>query len=176
MDINTPVTADQTPMDQSALMTNPDLAAEDSPEVITEEVSPGTEDERRLSDRIKQLWDDHNDAQAAVKKTKEEMKTIRERLGESLHLMKQLLVTPGCTGGRNGRWASFLRTRKIATSTADRLVRAYRKSTDPQANMVSEGVSEPTEVNVERLFNAVWPGLQKKLPTPGRPTNFSSGL
>lgn len=101
-------------------------------------LSPGayssgpSEVEQKLADQIKQLWAVHVDAQAVVKKTKAELKGVRQRLSESLYLMKELLVTPGCAGGRNGRWASFLRSQMIATSTADRLVRAYREFVCPE--------------------------------------------
>jgi hypothetical protein len=48
--------------------------------------------------------------------------------------------------------------------------------------VVSEQFSNPTAATVERLFNAVWPGLKKKLPTPWAAFEFlkwfvgSSGL
>jgi hypothetical protein len=124
-----------------------------------------SEAEQKLADEIKQLWADHTEAQATVRQSREEIRLVRQRLSESLSLMKERLVEPGCTGGRNGRWASFLRSQKIATATADRLVRAYRSSMDLQPNLVTDHVSEPDEGGVERLFTLLLPKLRMILTT-----------
>ena len=121
----------------------------------------GHEDEQKLADEIKQLWAVHIDAQATVKKTREELKAIRQRLSERLYEMKQLLVKPG----RNGGWSSFLRSQGIAKPTADRLVRAHKESIDPEPNVLSEQVSEASQTDVQRLFESVWPRLRKVLTT-----------
>jgi len=121
----------------------------------------GHEDEQKLADEIRQLWAVHTDAQATVKKTREELKAIRQRLSERLYEMKQLLVKPG----RNGGWSSFLRSQGIAKPTADRLVRAHKESIDPEPNVLSEQVSEASQTDVQRLFESVWPRLRKVLTT-----------
>lgn len=119
-------------------------------------------DERRLADEIRQLWAVHMEAKTTVKKTREEIKGIRQRLGERLYQMKKLLVKKG----RNGGWSSFLRSEGIAKATADRLVRKHEESSDLKPNLLSEQVSEPTPVDVQRLFESVLPRLKGKLTTP----------
>ncbi len=73
--------------------------------------------------------------------------------------MKQMLAKPG----RGGQWSSFLEERQIPRATADRLVARHLRSLDPDANRLSEPVSEPTEEEVQRLFIAVWPKLRRTL-------------
>ena len=121
-----------------------------------------SEDEQRLADEITQLWAVHTDAKTTVKKTKADLKAIRELLSERLFEMKQLLVKPGRSGG----WSSFLRSEGIAKATADRLVRKHEESSDPQANVVREEVSLPTPADARRLFESVLPRLKQKVTTP----------
>ena len=125
-------------------------------------ISPGPEDEQRLADEIRQLWAVHVEAKTTVKRTREAMKAIRQRLGERLYEMKLLLVKPG----HNGGWSSFLRLQGIAKATPDRLVRAHEKPIGPNPNVVSEQVSEPSREEVGRFIDALWPKLEQKLPTP----------
>ena len=73
--------------------------------------------------------------------------------------MKQILAKPG----RGGQWSSFLVERQIPRATADRLVARHLRSLDPNANCVTEDVSEPTEEEVQRLFTSVWPKLHRTL-------------
>jgi hypothetical protein len=87
--------------------------------------------------------------------TNEELRVLRAKLGEQLSEMKQMLAKPG----RGGQWSSFLEERQIPRATADRLVARHLRSLDPDANRLSEPVSEPTEEEVQRLFIAVWPKL-----------------
>jgi hypothetical protein len=61
-------------------------------------ISPEPEDEQKLADEIRQLWAVHVEAQTVVKKTKTELKAIRQRLGERLYEMKQILARPGRNG------------------------------------------------------------------------------
>jgi hypothetical protein len=143
------------------------ITAERGTELVQAEssgaVSVGpSEDEQRLADEIRQLWAVHVEAKTTVKKTKTELKAIRERLSERLFEMKQLLVKPGRSGG----WSSFLRSEGIAKATGDRLVRGHEKTINPEPNMVSEQVSEPTPVDAQRLFESVLPRLKGKLTTP----------
>jgi len=49
---------------------------------------PESEEERRLVGEIVELWEVHVQAKSVVKKTKEELKSIRERLSERLHQNK----------------------------------------------------------------------------------------
>ena len=81
------------------------------------------------------------------------------RVGEQLCQMKDVLARPG----RGGQWSSFLMERGIPRATADRLVARHQRSLDPDANRLSEPVSEPTEEEVQKLFTSVWPKLRRTL-------------
>ena len=76
------------------------------------------ETEQQVSTDISDLWNWHVRAQNTVATTSEEIRAIRQALGERLHEMKQILARPG----RNGQWSSFLQKHGIPQSTADRLV------------------------------------------------------
>ncbi|MGO9270474.1 MAG: hypothetical protein ACLQOO_09515 [Terriglobia bacterium] len=134
------------------------VVEETGTEAIATAASPESDTEQKLTDEIRQLWAVHTDAQATVKKTKAEIKAIRQRLSERLFEMKQLLAKPG----RNGGWSSFLRAEGIAKATADRLVRKHQRPVGQEPNVVTEQVSEPG-VDVERLFNSLLPRLRTHL-------------
>jgi hypothetical protein len=123
---------------------------------------PDTEAERKLTTDINYLWSVHVQAQNTVATTKDELKVIRQRLGERLHEMKLLLARPG----RNGQWSSFLQQQGIPRSTADRLVAGHERSRAPETNCVSDAIHEPTEQDIQKLFTSVWPRLAKTLTTP----------
>jgi hypothetical protein len=128
----------------------------------------GDEAERKLADQIRQLWTAHVEARGVAKRTRAELKAIREQLGERLFEMKKLLAIPG----RNGGWSSFLRSEGIAKATADRLVRKHQQSIDPQPNIVSEEVSELETEDVGRLFDSLSPRLEKSITTPNSAYEF----
>jgi hypothetical protein len=112
-----------------------------------------------LGEEITSLWVAHANAKIAYRVTNAELRILRAKLGEQLCRMKEVLARPG----RGGQWSSFLEERQIPRATADRLVARYLRSLDPNANCVSEPISEPTEEDVKKLFDAVWPKLQRTL-------------
>lgn len=65
--------------------------------------------------------------------------------------------------GCDGQWSGFLREHHIPRTTADRQVARHQRSLDPDANRLSEAVSEPTEYEIQKLFASVWPKLQRTL-------------
>ncbi len=124
------------------------------------EIPPVTAEPRNeLGEAITSLWTAHLNAKNAARATKEELRTIRAKLGEQLSRMKQVLAKPG----RGGQWSSFLQERGIPRATADRLVGHYEQSINPDANLLSEPISEPTEEEVQKLFISVWPKLRRTL-------------
>ena len=60
--------------------------------VAVHPVQLDAETERKLITDITDLWDCHVQAQNTVAITKEELRVIRQRLGERLHGMKRLLA------------------------------------------------------------------------------------
>jgi hypothetical protein len=112
-----------------------------------------------LGEAITNLWVAHANAKIAARATNEELRNIRAKLGEQLCQMKDVLARPG----RGGQWSSFLMERGIPRATADRLVARHLRSLNPDENCVTEDVSEPTDEEVQKLFIAVWPKLQRTL-------------
>lgn len=127
----------------------------------TTSVEP-TEEEQQLASEIRKLWAAHQNGQSTVKRTKAEIKAVREQLSEHLLRMKQVLVKPG----RNGNWSAFLRSEGIAKATADRLVRQRQKSEEEQTNILTEEISQPASPNVGRLLQSLLPKLKSNLTTP----------
>jgi hypothetical protein len=112
-----------------------------------------------LGEAITNLWVAHANAKITARATKDELRVLRAKLGEQLSEMKQILAKPG----RGGQWSSFLMERGIPRATADRLVARHQRSLNPDANLLTEPVSEPTEEEVQKLFMAVWPKLRRTL-------------
>jgi hypothetical protein len=127
------------------------LAADFMPETM--------ESDNELGEAITNLWVAHANAKIAARATNAELRVLRAKLGEQLSEMKQILAKPG----RSGQWSSFLMERGIPRATADRLVGRHLRSLIPDANRLSEPVSEPTDEEVQRLFIAVWPKLRRTL-------------
>jgi len=125
-------------------------------------VTAECQNEPKLGDEITSLWSAHVDAKNAARATNSELRTIRAKLGEQLHEMKQMLARPG----RSGQWSSFLLERGIPRATADRLVTRHLRSISPDLNCITEEVSEPTDEEVQKVFNSLWPKLRRVLTTP----------
>lgn len=137
--------------------------------IITEETGtgavattaePGSEEEQKLAEEIARLWEVHAQAKTSVKKTKAELKAIRERLSERLYEMKQLLARPG----RNGQWSAWLKEHKISRASADRLVQRFA-ATLPGHESPHEAASSQPIGTAEELARGVWPSFRKVLST-----------
>jgi hypothetical protein len=116
-----------------------------------------TEVEGKLTSEIRALWSAHRIGKATVKRTKEELKTLRLDLGGKLYEMKVLLAR--C--GRGGGWAAYLRSQDLPRATAER----YIKQLNPKQIDSSETFSEPDEEDVRRLARRILPKLRKALKT-----------
>ena len=76
--------------------------------------------------------------------------------------MKQLLARPG----RSGEWSGWLKKRGISRATADRLVLKFERSLHPELNCLNESITEPTEAEIQSLFDKIAPKLRRVLRTP----------
>jgi hypothetical protein len=131
-------------------------------ESLATDFPPEVDSQNQLGEAITNLWSEHAHAKIMARATNEELRALRAKLGEQLHAMKQVLAKPG----RGGQWSLFLMERNIPRATADRLVGRHLRSLDPDANCVNEEVSEPTDEEVQKIFNSVWPRLRRVLRTP----------
>jgi hypothetical protein len=123
------------------------------------EQAQDAEPQNALGEAITCLWAAHVIAKNTARATKAELHEIRLKLGEHLHEMKKLLAAPG----RDGQWSGFLREHNIPRATADRLVARHQRSIDPDANLLTEPIPEPTEKEVETLFKSILPKLRRTL-------------
>ena len=113
-------------------------------------MEPGSEEEQKLAEEIARLWEVHVQAKGVVKKTRDELKAIWERLSERLYEMKQLLARPG----RNGQWSAWLKERHISRATADRLVQRF-SATLPGFKLPHESIPRPSKEAAEELARGV---------------------
>lgn len=135
----------------------------DAADCLLPEFPPAfTESQNQLGEAITTLWVAHSNAKIMSRATNEELRSLRAKLGKQLSEMKTLLAKPG----RGGQWSSFLMERNIPRATADRLAARHLRSLDPNANRVTEELSEPTDEDVQKIFNSVWPRLRRVLRTP----------
>jgi hypothetical protein len=121
-----------------------------------------TEAEDALSEEIATLWASHTDCRSIVKRTRAELKNLRRTLGQRLHMMKALVVRTG----RNGGWATFLRSHSLPRASADRYVCEHELTLHPLApNRLSEEVPATVEADVRRFVQSLLPRLYKVLST-----------
>jgi hypothetical protein len=145
MDTDTQVMTDQAPVSQPVPMTYADLAAQGNEDAIARE--------------IECMWESHRSMQRSVKDSQKELRKLGKTLGEALFFMKVLLAKPG----RNGKWSEFLREKKIPRTSGDRLVNAYERALNPDANCTNGAIQSPTQEEVRKLCSAVWSRVSKRL-------------
>jgi hypothetical protein len=129
---------------------------------IATAAQPGSEEEQKLAEEISRLWEVRVQTKDVVQKNKEELKTIREQLGERLFQMKQLLARPG----RNEQWSAWLKERHISRATADRLVQRFA-ATLPGHESPHDAIPEPATPTAEKLAATVWSSSLRKVLVTG---------
>ena len=130
------------------------------------------ETEEQLTVAIDELWTIHAQAQSIVKRTKEELKAVRNNLAARLYEMKLLLARPG----RNGQWSSFLVEHGIARTSADRLVARHEKSISLDENGTAGAITELTNEEIDHVAKSVWSRVKKSLATHQAKYRFFSKL
>lgn len=156
------------------LGTDPVTPASITDDTVTDSdtVASTSETEQKLANEIGELWAIHTDAQSVVKKTQQELKSIRERLGENLFQMKILLARPG----RSGRWQSYLAQVGISRTTADRLCAAHAKKLNFDGKGTTGAVPQLSDDEIASLAKATWKKLEKKLGTKSSVYRFLAQL
>jgi len=117
--------------------------------------------ETYLSGEIIQLWEMHRCYSGDIKAEQFRQRCVGNTLGQLLLSMKRILVAIG----RNGKWSGWLKERGISRATADRLVIRYAQAHNLLDESAHEQIQEPTEVEIGRLFAALWPRMEKVLTT-----------
>lgn len=136
-------------------------------------VEVGETSESNVDAEIARLWSAHKDRAVTARDAREELKVLRRNLAQRLHEMKSLLVQTG----RSGKWASYLRERKIPRATADRYVKEHELTLTPLGeNLLTEAISAPTEEDVLRLFRKLLPQMRRVLVTQEAAFTFATEL
>jgi hypothetical protein len=128
--------------------------------------------EAALTTEIVQLWQVHQDCQSAIKQETQQFRSLRSELGRLLHQMKALLAKPG----RGGEWSGWLRERRIPRATADRLASKYERFLNPDGNCLTAQFTEPTEAEIQSLFDKIAPKLRRALRSPQSAYRFAELL
>lgn len=126
------------------------------------------QDETVLTAEISELWRLHTDYATSMRHQSQNLRSLRNELGKKLSDMKQVLAQPG----RLGKWSGWLKERQIPRATADRLVAKYERSVHPEANCITEQITEPTDEEIKSLFDKLAPKLRKLLRTTGSAYKF----
>ena len=86
--------------------------------------------------------------------------------------MKGLLARPG----RNGQWSGWLKQNHLSRATADRLVAKYEQSLNRDSNCLTAQFTEPTDEEIQSLFDKIAPKLRRVLRTPQSTYRFAELL
>jgi hypothetical protein len=145
------------------------------PAVADSPVAPSPE-AARLAVEIERLWvkhvaaqvtfdknnEEHTKARGSYRKSRAELKEVRDKLSKLLHELKPLISCPG----RGGGWSSFLEKRDIPRSTGDSLVRAYKKTLNSEEkSCTTEQLPEQPEMAIRGYLLRQWPMLSRLLKT-----------
>jgi len=150
---STPLTAIAVVVDSIQEMTN---------SAATTTAAPDDEVEAKLSAEIAVLYGNQRAGKATVRRTRVELKALRQQLGERLFAMKAILVG----SGRGGGWAPFLRKQKLPLATSDRLVAAHQARLAPmEEKLLTEELPEPTVDQVRQFTERLLPKLCRMLTT-----------
>jgi hypothetical protein len=158
---------------------NESLAAAGSDLSLTEHRDPGADEpdelsasEALLAKEIGRLWGAERFRRGIIRRTRQELSTIRIDLSQRLYDCKSLLVR----SGRGGKWASFLRETDIPRATADRYVKKWELSLAPPENRLSEASPEPTTETITEMVAKMKPKLVRVLTTSESVARFLAVL
>ena len=121
-----------------------------------------TQAETKLTAEITKLWTDRKNGNASVRRTRAELKSLRQQLSEKLHSLKAILVGTG----REGGWAPYLRRRKLPLATANRYVAEHQaRIAQPAEKLLNEQHVEPTVDQLRQMAQKLLPKLCRVLTT-----------
>ena len=131
------------------------------------------QDETALANEITELWSSQKRKSLSLRRSRQELETLRTSLSNRLYDLKHLLARPG----REGKWTEFLRQQNIPRTTADRYVDKWKRSTSPNLEKRTSGaIEEPTAEEIAQLVKKLRPKLVRQLTTPGSINLFMAEL
>ena len=137
------------------------------------EVPTKLDTEMQLAKEINELWSAHQQSNALLGHTKQELQALRLQLGQRLFEMKLLLACPG----RAGKWSKFLSEHRISRASADRYARGYEVTLNPPVEIAStEAIQYSAEEKVRKLLQSIWPRLRQHLTDPETAYQFMCAL
>jgi hypothetical protein len=120
-----------------------------------------------------ELWSFRDKKDSFLRKTRNDLASLRRSLAQGLHDYKKLLARTG----RDGKWTEFLRQNNIPRASADRYVKRWERELAPPAeNASSEAFEAPTKEEIAALVKRLKPRLVKVLTTPDSIALFMSEL
>ena len=132
-----------------------------SPALMSGNCTPAElQDEAFLTEQITYLWTVRECHATTIAKDRKGMRSVDSNLGQLFYNLKAVLARPG----RAGKWSAWLKEKGIARATADRLVTRFARSCNLIEKSPHEQI-EPTELEIGRLFGAIWPRIEKTLTT-----------
>ena len=170
----------------------PPSAADEATPAAADPTVTQSPEEKRLTIEIGRLWKEHSEAQAnfeknnnehaktevPFRKSRAELKELRNKLSKLLHELKPLISRPG----RGGGWSSFLTKKQIPRATGDSLVRAYQKMLNSEEKsctteqITEQPVTERPETVISRYFQGLWPRLSQVVKSPEQVEMFIAVL
>jgi hypothetical protein len=131
------------------------------------------QDETALTNEITELWSSQKRKSLSLRRSRQELETLRTSLSNRLHDLKHLLARPG----REGKWTEFLRQQDIPRTTADRYVDKWKRSISPELEKRTSGaIEEPTAEEIAQMVKKLRPKLVRQLTTPGSINLFMAEL
>jgi hypothetical protein len=130
------------------------------------------QDETALANEITELWSSQKRKSLSLRRSRQELETLRTSLSNRLYDLKHLLARPG----REGKWTEFLRQQDIPRTTADRYVDKWKRSISPLEKRTSGAIEEPTAEEIAQLVKKLRPKLVSLLTTPDSINLFMAEL
>jgi hypothetical protein len=121
-----------------------------------------------LSGEIIQQWSVRQGFRREKSTLEAEIMKREAVLGDLLYRKKRELCKPG----RNGRWCEWLRQRKIARSTADRLILEHAEFFGLQDGLNQRAGSEPNDGTISQAAYRTCDRLEHTLRSPGARMKF----
>ncbi len=119
-------------------------------------------DERDLVISVLSLWRAQKSVERKQRRTREELRALRARLGKQLAALKALHAKTG----RNGQWTAQLTARGIPRATADRYVALHERLTQGKiASRPTEAITTRTTADVQALARKHAINLRRHLVT-----------
>jgi hypothetical protein len=149
------------------------LGVEEESASSSESQAEALERESALVGSIVALWSSQHKKGSFLRKTRDDLASLRRSLAQGLHDYKKLLARTG----RGGKWTEFLRQNNIPRASADRYVKRWERELAPMPeSSSSDAFKVPTKEEIAGLIKKLKPRLIGVLTTPDSVAQFMAEL